>query len=151
MSEEKKHPTVAERLAAAQKEKELREAKRREAAELRELEALELESKFESELGARGIAFDIVSNDLGNFVVKRADLVAHKKVDAAIDANKFTIEDAFAFVTPHLVYPTREVFLPILREHSGIVNSARSPCTVLTGRGSFRSRENSRPARSGAS
>lgn len=98
-------------------------AARDEARRLRdgaiELEALELEERFEREIGPRGLAFQLVTTALGTVVVRRADHVAYKRFQA-VDGAKLSIEDVQALVAPHVVHPTREEYLATTKDHGGI-------------------------------
>ena len=109
---------LQDKLSAAREAKAARDEKRRDAAEARELEALELETKYETELGPRGVMFEIVSNDLGNFVVKRGEFASHKRFNAK--GKDVSEEEVFQLVLPALLHPARDSATLIFREHAGI-------------------------------
>jgi hypothetical protein len=108
-----------EKLARAREAKAARDEKRRARGEALELEALELEERFETELGGpRGVKFEIVSNDLGNFLIRRGEFVAHKRFNAK--GKDVTEEDVFQLVLPAIAFPERESAQATFREHAGI-------------------------------
>jgi hypothetical protein len=103
-------------LAKLEEEKAKREAKREEKAKLRKLEALQLEAKYSEELGEKGVKFDIHSTDVGNFVLKLAEFISHKRFNAK-SGNGLAEEDVFAFVVPSVVFPDRDTTTRLFREH----------------------------------
>lgn len=109
---------LASRLEKAKREKAERDAQRRLLDQARELEALEFEGRYDKELGARGVAFEIVETAVGNFVVRRGDFVAYKRYLAI---QKPSDEDVFALVSPYVIHPDAEGFKTVARTHGGIV------------------------------
>jgi hypothetical protein len=115
---EEKVTDFEEKLRLAREGRAKREDEARQRAEAVELEALELEEKYTAELGPRGVKFDMVTNDVGVFVVKLGEFVAHKRFNSKGD--EVSEEDVFALVTPSLIYPPAITALPLLRTHAGI-------------------------------
>lgn len=95
-----------------------RDAKREEAAKLRRIEELELEERFSTEVGPRGLKFEIISNELGNFAFKLPDFVAFKRFNAK--GQSITEEDVLQLVLPNVLHPARETATAVFREHAGI-------------------------------
>lgn len=97
---------LAEKLAA----KALKAAKAEEAAKLSQIEELDLEERFEAELGPRGQSFDIIdATPLGEgFLVLKVGIGAnHKRFETACSKAKHgpSEPDLYNFVTPCLVHP----------------------------------------------
>lgn len=110
--------SVDDELATLRKARDERDAKRRLAAKKRQIEAEKLTLKYEESLGRPGVDFDVITTDVGNFVIKKAEFVVAKRF---IATEKKTEEDAIQFVLPSLVYPTNEEFnLLVSRDHAGI-------------------------------
>jgi len=105
------------KLARLEEDKAKRQAAREAKAKLRRLEELELEAKYTEEIGARGVKFDIVSNELGNFVLRLAEFIKHKAFNAKGSAGTVTEEDVFQFVLPSVIVPDRETAQRLFREH----------------------------------
>ena len=99
---------TAEELEAASDK---RKKDRAERAKAERPEALRLEDKYETELGERGVEFQIVdcTHVHGGFVVVKlgSDVVGWKK----FQASDMTEEDANAFVRPAVVHPPKLSFL----------------------------------------
>lgn len=110
--------TLDEKLARLERARAEREAKREEAGKLRRAEELELEERLCTELGPRGVKFEIVSNELGNFAIKLPDFVAFKRFNAK--GQNITEEDVLQLVLPNVVHPSRETATALFREHAGI-------------------------------
>jgi len=125
-----------------QKRDDAREAKRRE----NEIQELELEAKYEKELGPRGVAWnliDLTNLDEGFVVVKAGDTKEHKQFTAAVGRakDKPIPDEAFvAYVVPALVYPPREAFLAIASKRHEVWARAANAIGDLQG---FVQRENS--------
>lgn len=111
--------SITEQLATLRAAAEVLKLRREAQAQERELAALQLEAKYEVELGARGVKFDIVSNALGSVVVKLGDSVAYKRFLKVPDTER-TEEDAAALVTPYVVHPTRAEYLAMAQSHGGV-------------------------------
>jgi hypothetical protein len=111
--------SIAEQLATLRASAEALKLRRSAQADERELEGLELEAKYETELGARGVKWDMVSNALGNFVVKLGDTVAYKRF-LAVDEKERSEEDAARLVVPYVVHPDHKMFASIAGQHGGI-------------------------------
>lgn len=97
------------KLATAREAKEKREEARDDAAGARELEALELEERFEKELGPRGSMFEIVETIDGPIVVKLGEAVLFKKFKASLGGDP-SLEEMHQFVWPCVVHPTVDKF-----------------------------------------
>lgn len=111
--------TPEEKIARLQNEKAKREEAEEAAARARDVEALELESKFSEIAGKRGVDFEMIRTRLGTFVVKRADFLAQKRFDMK-SAKDVSIEDVIQLVRPCLLHPTPEAALAIFQTHGGI-------------------------------
>jgi hypothetical protein len=105
------------KLAKLEEDKQKRTAQKEAKAKARRVEELELEAKYVEELGPRGVKFDIVSNELGNFVLRLAEFVKHKQFNARVGNGNVSEEDVFAFVLPSVIVPDRETAQRIFREH----------------------------------
>jgi hypothetical protein len=99
---------LKEKLAAARKAKEERDAARAAKREEAELAVLELEAKYEKELGPRGVDFEIVDTVEGPIVVKLGEAVLHTRFQSKGD--KYTDADVFDYVDPCVVHPSKEKF-----------------------------------------
>jgi hypothetical protein len=119
-----KEITIDERLADARQAKADREKKIEDASKIRELLVLDLEAKYDAELGPAGVAFEIIEfkqldkvcavKRSAPVVVKRFDLAAKKKTGQ-------TDEDALEYVIPNLLHPSKEEFRSWLGQHPSIV------------------------------
>ena len=124
-------PTLEERLALAQKRKAEREAKADAADQARELERLELEEKYEKELGPVGEKFVIVAAaHRGSIVLKLGTNVLFKQFESGTEANQkkgfggptgITEETCTQFVKPNVVHPSVKEFLSIVDELPGVL------------------------------
>lgn len=104
--------SLAERSAKLRADKAKRDGARQEKREREELEELELEAKFDTELGPRGVAFEIVDAthvDCGFIVVKLGEKSAHKR----FTNSKLTETDVHEFVTPSVAHPELKKYLEI--------------------------------------
>jgi hypothetical protein len=122
MSEDKRPAqvtSVSEQLATLREAADALKLRRAAGAQLLELEALQLEAKYEAELGPRGVKVDIVSNAIGSVVVKLGDNVAYKRFLRG-DLKDRTEEDAAALVTPYVVHPARTEYLAMAAAHGGV-------------------------------
>jgi hypothetical protein len=111
--------SVEEKIAALRAKKADRETARAAEAKARELEALELEERFESELGPRGVAFELVETEVGNFVVARPDYLVAKSF---LDKDERSSEDTSAFVAPCIRFPAQADYRVVTQSHGGIVH-----------------------------
>lgn len=116
MSDEKvdvKELSVSERLAKAEQEREERLKKRAATQAMARLEGLELEAKYERELGPIGQEFQIVDvTDLGEgfVVVRRGEEVLWKRYSKLLASEKETEVDTRDFVLPCVVSPAKEKY-----------------------------------------
>lgn len=116
--------TKAELLAA----REVREKAAAERAEAHELAVLELEDRFSTELGTRGVDFEIVEEGLETpIVVKRALGVVYTKWRS--DPN--TVQSTTEFIEASLVYPTREEFHAIAKDFPPIRERCENAIAAL--------------------
>jgi len=105
-----------------QKLQELRDAKRRieqsraAAAKARELEVLELEVRFEAEIGPRGSQFEIVETIDGPIVVRLGEGVLYTR----FTASKVTDVDVHEFVDPCVVHPAKEKYREIAMQRPDV-------------------------------
>jgi hypothetical protein len=126
---EKKEKTRIEILREESAARQSLRAKKREAAE----EArLELESKFERELGPMGEKFEII--DLTNLgkglvVIKQGSSVIHKR----FENSKKEDEDIEAYVMPCLAYPSADDFRAILNDLPEVLGRCAFACHRLFG------------------
>lgn len=126
MSEETKPAPVDDAKALAdlmeRKEKRAREREKEAAAFARK--ELELEDKFEEELGPRGQEFEIVNVvGYGPIVIRRGEMVLYKRFQATMAGGKDpSPEDIHAFVWPCIAYPEKSDFNAIVdkRPHIGM-------------------------------
>ncbi len=122
--------TTADKLARLRKEKSDREVAQTETREAAEVECLELESKFSSELGKLGVDFAMVFDpDLGSdgiIVVKLgADLAFRRFVDATVSAEGLAPAAAmYEFVAPAVVHPTQDKYAELVRKRGGLASRA---------------------------
>lgn len=120
---------MKERLAAAREAKEKKDAARAEAAAARELEALDLESKLEGELGPRGEHFEIVETVEGPIAVKLGEGILHTR----FQASKVTDTDIHDYVFPCVVHPSKEKYLEIVGRRPGIALRCANALATLYG------------------
>lgn len=112
---------IDDRLRAAREAKEAREKTREKAAEALELQLLELEAKYEPELGPMGKAFFILTTTMGPVVIKRGDSVVYKRFEALQKADKATTEKSLLdLIVPCLVYPDKDTFIGMVDELKGL-------------------------------
>ncbi len=98
-----------QQLADAEKAATERAKARSLAVQRRRIEELELEAKFETELGPRGSAFEIVRTVEGPIVVKLNDVTFFKKFAASAKEEA----DVFAFVKTAIAHPSADKFSEI--------------------------------------
>lgn len=84
-----------------------RESEREAEAQARELQELELEDKYSTDLGPRGKAFEMVVTEHGIVVVKLGDAATYKRYMAS---DKDAAESIHQFVAPNVVFPSREEY-----------------------------------------
>lgn len=124
-SEEVERRLLEARKRKAEREKAIEDRKRK-----FELELLELEEKFEAELGPRGSAFEIVdATDQGEgfIVLKLGYGVAYH----AFKNSKMKEKDVHAFVLPCVVHPERAKFLELVeRRHELPIRCANALVTL---------------------
>ena len=135
--EDEKPKTLDQKLAEARARKQERDAKADEEDKARELLALELEERFEKELGPVGEKFGIIdAGHCGPIVVKLGLNVAHKSFNAGVDENQkkglggktgLTEELCHKFVKPSVVYPTIPEWQAIVEEFPGVLYK----CTAM--------------------
>lgn len=134
--------SVDDRIAALRAEKDAREKARAEAGKLNEAEILELEAKFETEAGVRGIDFDIenlaVYDEGGNFVGRLGPPIVLKRQESSIIHRKFvagkiTEVTAWDYVKPHVVAPSPEDFRAILDKHPVVLTRCANRLVNLYG------------------
>lgn len=114
------------------KRKEEREKLREKARKAREAEVLQLEDRFETDLGPRGSAFEIVdSGELGEgcIVVKLGEEVLWKR----FSASKMNPEDVEQFVKPLVVHPSREKYDEIVGRRGALAIRCAHALATLYG------------------
>lgn len=104
------------KLAAARLAAEQRAEVRLAAAEERELDALNLEAKYELELGQRGVMFDIVATVEGAIVLKLGEGILHTR----FTNSKTTDVDVHDFVFPCVVHPEKEKYVELVARRPGV-------------------------------
>jgi hypothetical protein len=103
---------LATRLAEKTRAKEARDEQRIQEAKARQLEALELEERFESELGQIKKFFDIVPTIEGPVVLKLGEAVLFKTWKSKFKDNvEPSLEEMHNFVYPCVVHPSKDEFL----------------------------------------
>ena len=118
----------ADKLARLRDAKATREAAQAATREASEIEVLELEEKFSTELGKLGVDFAMVHDpDMGSdgiIVVKLgSDLAFRKFVDATVASEGLAnAAEMYAFTAPAVVHPSREKYTEIVRARSGLAN-----------------------------
>lgn len=120
------------KLAVLRALAEEREAARAEARELAELEGLELECRFEKELGPKGQSFAIVdASELGEgfIVVKLGEEVLWKKYKSS----KMEPGDTHDFVYPCVAHPSRERYVEIVARRPFLAERSASALATLYG------------------
>jgi transcription initiation factor TFIIIB Brf1 subunit/transcription initiation factor TFIIB len=112
--EERAKPTKAEQLAL----------KRREAKELKALEALEKEH------GAVGKEIDIVQSDVGAVIVKRPTMTTYRRFQ---DSGKVETKDFEQLVRPCILYPSRAEFDQLVDQRPMLLAHCADACISLAG------------------
>lgn len=130
---ETKELTVAERLAASRALKAKRDADAEQEKQLAELEGLELEERFTSELnGKKGRAFMVVDvSDLGegHIVLRLGEDVLWN----TFKASKMNIIDTDAFVCSCVVYPSIDAYRSIVKRRGFVGDRCASALAALYG------------------
>lgn len=123
---------MTDRLAELQEKKDALVKARALAALAFEEQKLELELKYEEELGPRGSMFDML--DLTNIgegfiVLKLAEGVVHNK----FIASKQTEVDLDNFIRPSVVHPAKEVYAAIMQRRPGVAHQCANVLLSLYG------------------
>jgi hypothetical protein len=132
MNEATHNPTVSDRLAELRAKKEAIDAAREIERKAREVEELELEVRFDGELGPRGSQFEIINTgEIGEgcIVVKLGEEVLFKR----FQNSKLTAEDAAAFVRPCVVYPSQSKYDEITARRGFIATRCANALATLYG------------------
>ncbi len=108
---------VAKTLDELRAAKEKRDAARATMLEGLELEALQLEEKYESEGKRLGVDFLIETTLVGNFVVSKPEFIVAKKF---ADAETKSVEDVIQFVSPCVIFPETTAARKAFLDHAGI-------------------------------
>jgi hypothetical protein len=99
-------------LAKKLSDKAKRDQAREQEVKARKLEALELEEKYEAELGPIKKCFDIVETIEGPIVLRLGEAVLFKTFKSKFHGDKEpSLEDMHAFVYPCVVHPSADKFL----------------------------------------
>lgn len=88
-------------------------------AEAQELECFQLEEKFETQGLVRGVDFEILMTEVGNFVVRKPEQIVAKQF---LEKDGNSVEDAMRFVEPSILHPERDAFRAVCIAHGGIVH-----------------------------
>lgn len=129
-------PTIDERLAEARLAKAEREKKLEEVAKARELLVLDLEAKYDAELGQAGVHFEVLEfKQIDKVVaVKRAAPIVVKRFDdSAKKKTGQTVEDAMDYVLPNLLHPTKEEFKGWCSVHASLMWEAAGALRRMEG------------------
>lgn len=115
------------------REKRLREREKQAAAFDRK--ELELEDKYEDELGPRGQEFEIVNlAGHGPIVIRRGEMVLYKRFQAAMSNGKDpSPEDVYGFVWPCIAYPEKSAFDAIVDKRPHIAMRLANALLTLMG------------------
>lgn len=131
--------TKEAKRARLRKEQDDAEQAEKDRLEDAEIEGLELEAKFRTELGKKGVDFAIVDASAygeGFIVVKLgADLAFRKYVDAVHTASPGAPNsaDVFAFVAPSVVHPSPDEFAAMVRKRGRLSGRAADALASLHG------------------
>lgn len=109
MADEKNEKDLNEKVAALRARKAQREKAAEVLSTVAELQRLELEERFEAELGPLGSAYVIVDvSDLGEgFVVLK---LGEGVLWNTFKSSKMNVVDTEAFVLPNVVHPSRDEY-----------------------------------------
>lgn len=132
MNEATNNATVTDRLVALREKKQAIEDAREVLRKAREVEELELEVRFDAELGPRGSHFEIVNSgelNEGCIVVKLGEEVLWKR----FQNSKMSQDDAAALVRPCVVYPDLSKFEEITARRSHLVVRCANAVATLYG------------------
>ncbi len=121
-------------LAELQEERDKRDAARRATNEARSKLLLELELKYEDELGGpKGVAFAIVNVPESPIVVKLGAAVMFKRFVTAKkdkDGNP-SYEDTVSFIVPNVVYPERPQLEDIIDKRAAVATAVANKLIAL--------------------
>ncbi len=106
-----------DKLAGLRVRKAEREAVAAKALEDLEVEALEIEEKYELAGQRIDIDFAIVTTLVGNFAVRKPEFLTAKKF---ADAEKKSVEEVVNFVDPCVLFPERMAARVVFQEHAGV-------------------------------
>lgn len=124
--------SIDELLAEKELAKEKREQGRLAQAKARRLQALELEEKYEAELGARGKYFDIVATIEGPIVVKLGEAGLFKTWQTKVATKAApSLEDCHAFVIHNVLHPSKEQFNKITSDFPAVIVTCANALTAL--------------------
>ena len=118
-----------EKLAELRAAKVEREKMRAEAEASREAEILELESRFEGELGERGAAFEFVTSADGVIALKLPEAV----LTTRFLESKVTAADVHDFVLPCVVHPSKDEYRAIVSKRPLVANRCATALLSLAG------------------
>lgn len=121
-----------DRLARARAAASARAAKREAEREAAELERLELEAKYEGEIGPIDRAFVIVdASDLGEgFIVLR---LGEGVLWKTFSTSKMDVVDVETFVLPNVVHPSRETYREIVMRRGFLADRCATSLAKLYG------------------
>jgi len=122
-------PSVKERLSAARAAKEAKEKAALEAANIRELETLDLEEKLEATHGPRGVSFELVETVEGPIAVRLGEAILHTR----FQASKMTDADIHEYVYPCIVHPSKEKYAEYVSRRPAIGLRCASALATLFG------------------
>lgn len=123
---------IRERLKASRDALAVIEAKADEAEELRELAVNEVTIKLAETHGLPGKDFAVLDTTAGPIALKPGLTVYWKKYLAKVpDKGQPTHEDAYAYVAPCVIHPSRDDFDKILETRPAIVQQCANVLTDL--------------------
>lgn len=108
---------LKERLQKARAASAERDKERERREKKRELELLELEEKFETEIGPRGREWDMVNTSECPVAFRLGDSVLHKQ----FVNSKLKESDVHDFVYPSVIHPDRDKFLEVASRRPGLL------------------------------
>ena len=123
---------IEARKRAAREKLAALEHKDDEAEELRQLALDELTVKLAEEHGRPGKDFVILDTAIGPIALKPAQAILWTRYVSRIpDNGQPKHEDAFAFVSPCVIHPSREEFAKLADARAGIVQAAANELAHL--------------------
>lgn len=125
-----KRAATKERLEKLRASQATRVTQDEDELDLLEVQALELCETYETKLGKRGVAFELIATRFGNFIVRTpGDAVSYK----VYDASKKEIEDLAKFVIPYVVEPATLIARSLFAERPILLTRCGNALAKLLG------------------